>query len=222
MASWELNGAPVMQGRVSRPRVGNWVAELQVDATTITGLGDGAAVTLTVDEVLTMSGTVLRAGAYAQNVTLRVVGGRNGLARLVTPRFYRSVQISRPLQDALGDAQESLSTTSVPEALAITVPFWTMVQQPVSEALTSMAEAAGAAVVWRVLADGKIFFGTDGFAPSALVEFVLNQEMPLEGIQVISTEAPDVHPGETFNGRRVSVVEHLLVPDGSRVRLFYE
>lgn len=222
MASWELNGIPVMQGKVTRPRVGNWVAELQVDAATAATIEDGAQATLKVDQEVVLTGTVLRSGAYVQNVTLRLVGGRNGLGRLVHPRFYRSVPLSQVLQDVLDDAGEVLSGTSTPEALGLVLGFWTMVEQPAGEALTSIAEAAGAAVVWRVQADGSVFLGTDGFPPSALVDFDLIEFMPLEGIQVIATEAPDVHPGERFNDRDVSVVEHLLSPDGSRVRLFYE
>lgn len=222
MASWELNGIPVMQGKVTRPRSGNWVAELQVDAATVTAIEDGALATLKVDQEVVLTGTVLRSGAYVQNVTLRLVGGRNGLGKLVHPRFYRGVPLSQVLQDVLDDAGEALSGTSTPEALGLVLPFWTMVEQPVGEALTSLADAAGAAVVWRVQADGSIFLGADGFAPSALVDFDLVEFMPLEGIQVIATEAPDVHPGERFNDRDVSVVEHLLSPDGSRVRLFYE
>lgn len=222
VASWELNGIPVMQGRVTRPRSGNWVAELQVDAASVAAIADGALVTLKVDQEVMLTGTVLRSGVYAQNVTLRVVGGRNGLAQLVRPRFYRAVPLSQVLQDVLSDAGEVVSGTSTPEALALVLPFWTMVEQPAGEALTSLAEAAGAAVVWRVQADGTVFLGADGFPPSALVEFDLVEVMPLEGIQVIATEVPDVHPGERFNDRDVSAVEHLLTPDSSRVRLFYE
>lgn len=222
MASWELNGIPVMQGKVMRPRVGNWVAELQVDAATVATIADGSQVTLKVDQEVVLTGTVLRAGAYAQNVTLRVVGGRNGLAKLVAPRFYRGVQLAQVLQDVLADAGEALSGTSTGEALTKVLDFWTMVQQPAAEALSSLAEAAGAAAVWRLQPDGTVFLGVDGFTPSALVEFDLVEFMPLEGIQVIATEAPDVHPGERFNDRNVSAVEHLLSPGGSRVRLFYE
>jgi hypothetical protein len=222
VASWQLNGLPVMQGKVMRPRVGNWVAELQVDAATVASIADGALGTLKVDQEVVLTGTVLRSGAYVQNVTLRIVGGRNGLSRLVKPRFYRGVQLAQVLQDILADAGETLSGTSTPEALAKVLGFWAQVEQPAAEALTSLAETAGAAAVWRLQPDGGVFLGVDGFPPSALVDFDLVESMPLEGLQVIATEAPDVHPGERFNDRNVSAVEHLLMPDGSRVRLFYE
>jgi len=212
-----------MRGRLQRPRAGNWVAELQVDAADAAGLGAGDAATLVTDGgVLTFRGTVLRGDVYAQNVTLRLVGGANGLARLVVPRFYRGVQLAQPLRDALADAGEALSASAQAASTSLHLDFWAMVQQPASEALTSMAEAAGAGAVWRVLPDGTVFFGVDGYPVSALLEFELTGSWPLEKRQEIASEAPDVHPGETFNGFRVSTVVHNLSPDASRIALWYE
>jgi hypothetical protein len=223
VANWLLSGVPVMAGRVTRPRAGNWVAELQVDAASASGFSGGNAATLVTDGgALTFRGTVLRGSAYAQNVTLRLVGGANGLARPVTPRFYRGVQLGQPLWDALDDAGEVLSATAQAAATSLHLGFWTAVRQPASEALTSLAEAAGPDVVWRVLPDGTVFFGADGFPESALVEFDLTQYRPLEKMQEIASEAPLVHPGETFNGFRVSTVVHTLTPNASRVALWYE
>lgn len=223
MANWLLNGVPVMQGRVTRPRAGNWVAELQVDAAAVAGLEAGAAAELVTDGgTLTFRGTVLRADAYAQNVTLRVVGGANGLSHPVVPRFYRGVQLVRPLRDALADAGEALSARAQAAATSVHLDFWAAVQQPASEALTSLAEAAGPDAVWRVLPDGTVFFGADGFPESALVDFDLTMWRPLEKMQEIASEKPEVHPGETFNGFRVSTVIHNLTPNASRVALWYE
>lgn len=223
VANSTINGSPVIQGRISRPRVGNWTAEIVVDAQTAAKIQTGAAATLLTDGgALTFIGTVLRSDAYANNVTLRMVGGTNKLAALTKPRFYQGVQLIQPLQDALSDAGYKLSQASTPAAVNTPLGFWTMVEQPVAEALTSMADAAGADVVWRILSDGSVFFGEDGFIQSALTDFELIDYMPLEGLQVIASEAPDVNPGESFNGRHVSVVEHLLSTEASRVRLWYE
>lgn len=223
MANWLLSGVPVMVGRLTRPRAGNWVAELQVDAASASGLSGGNAATLVTDGgALTFQGTVLRGDVYAQNVTLRLVGGANGLVREVTPRFYRGVQLGQPLRDALGDAGEQLSGTAQAVSTGLHLDFWAAVRQPASEALTSLAEAAGPDVVWRVLPDGTVFFGADGFPESALVEFDLTMWRPLEKMQEIASETPQVHPGETFNGFRVSTVVHSLTPNASRVTLWYE
>jgi len=223
MANTTLNGYPIMKARVLRPRVGLWTAELVADAQTASQLPQGGTGTLVTNGgTFTFKGTILRGDAYAQNVTLRMVGGQNGLGKLVTPRFYRGVQVSQPLNDALKDAGESLSGTSIPEDLATQLPFWSMVQQSASEALSSLADAAGGGCVWRTLVDGTVFFGVDGFAQSALTDFELIDYMPLEGIQVIASEAPKVNPGETFNGRPVSVVEHFIADADSRVRIWFE
>lgn len=212
-----------MQARIARPRAGNWVAEVVVDAAVASQLPQGAAASLVTDGgALTFAGTILRADSYAANITLRMVGGSNRLSNAAKPRFYAGVQVQQPLQDVLGDAGYSLSPTSMPSALQFHIAFWAMVHQPVSEALSSLAQAVGPDVVWRVLNDGTVFFGQDQFLASALTNYQLIDYMPLEGIQVISSETPDVNPGESFNGRNVSKVEHVITPDASRIRLWYD
>lgn len=225
MANSTLNGFPVMQARISRPRVGNWVAELALDAQVASQLPAGASGTLVTDGgALTFQGIILpgRADAYAQNVTLRMVGGSNGLGNLTTPRFYAGVSVSQPLGDVLKDAQLSLSSTASSGALGTALQFWALVKHAAALALTNLADAVGGGCVWRVLPDGSVFFGVDTFQASALVDFELIDYMPLEGLQVISSEAPDVNPGESFNGRNVSTVVHEINADGSRIKLWYE
>jgi hypothetical protein len=223
MASSTINGFPVMQGRVQRPRVGNWVAELVVDAAIASQIPQGSAAQLVIDDnALSFSGTVLRGGSYAANVTLRLVGGSNGLSTLTTPRFYSGVQVSGPLHDVLSDANYALSSASMPAALNTALQFWTLVEQPAAQALTLLANSADDGCVWRVQPDGTLFFGADSFAPSALVNFDLIEYMPLEGIQVLAAELPAVNPGESFSGFNISVVEHLLGPEASRIRLMFE
>lgn len=221
MPSMSVNGIPVMQARIARPRVGNWTAELAADADLASQLPPGTPATVhfgSVDYV----GTSIRSDAYAQNVTLRVQGGAGGLGKDCAPQFYSQVPASKPLQDALASVGESLSGTSDPQALGKALAFWTTIKQPVSHALTSLAQAAGADVVWRVLPDGSVFFGADGFADSVLTDFELVDFMPLEGLQVISSEDPIVNPGESFSGRNVSVVEHLLSAGKTRTRVWFE
>lgn len=221
MADSFVNGAPLMQGRISRPRVGNWVAELVADAPSIAGLEDGSAATIQAAG-LTFNGTIYRSDVYAQNVTLRVAGGSNGLTRLTKPRFYSNVTAQKPLQDALSDASSSISSASIPAALNTSLRFWTMVEQQVSSAITNLADAAGGGCVWRVQPDGTVFFGADAFLASTLVDFDLIDYLPLEGLQVIAAETADVNPGESFNGRNVSCVEHLIDQRQVRTQLLYE
>lgn len=223
MANSSLNGFPVIEGRILRPRVGNWVAELVLDAQVESQLPNGSPASLLTDGgALSFSGTILRGADYAQTVSVRVVGGKNGLGLPTRPRFYAGVELQQPLEDALGDGGERLSGSSDPGALATSFGFWTMVQQPVAQALTLLANKVGVACVWRVLSDGSVRFGTDGFPPTALSEFELISYLPQEKLQELSSEDPVINPGESFNGFHVSSVEHLLSSDSSRVRLLFE
>lgn len=223
MGNSTVNGFNVVQGRITRPRAGNWVAELVADAQTPEDLPEGAAATLITDGgALTFTGTIYRSADYAEQVSLRVVGGSNGLSTVVKPRFYSGVTAQKPLTDALSDAGEKLSGSSIPGDLGTNLAFWTMVAQQASQQLTLLANAAGPKCVWRVLKDGTVFFGTDGFPATALSDYELIHYLPHEKLQEIASEDPVINPGESFNGFDVSVVEHVLGAEKSRLRLWFE
>lgn len=221
MSNATVNGLAIVSANVTRPRVGNWSAELVVDVETAAQLAVGAAASIALGD-LTFNGTVTRGGAYAQKVSVRVVGGKNGLGKDCQPRFYRGTPLSQPLADVLKDAGESLSADAQPTVLQAQLDVWTTLQRRCSSELASLCTAAGADVVWRVQPDGSVYVGQDGFAPSQLQDFVLVDSTPLEGSQLIAAESPDVHPGESFNGFKVSDVEHLVDAGGSRVKLWFE
>lgn len=223
MADASINGYPVIEARVTRPRVGLWIAEVVVDVSTAEQLQAGTRATLLTDgESLSFQGTVFRSDAYAQGVTLRMIAGSGKMSTNVKPRFYAGATVAQPVSDALSDAGEVLATSSIPAALATPLTFWSMLQQPASDALSSLADAAGGGCVWRALADGSIYFGADGYPPSALTTFELIAYMPMEKLQVIASESPTVNPGENFNGFDVSVVQHKIDANGSRVTIWYE
>lgn len=221
MSNCTINGLAVISARVQRPRTGNWSAELVVDVETAAQLAVGAAAAVAIGD-LQLTGTVVRGGAYAQAVSLRVVGGKNGLGANCKPRFYRQTPLQQPLADVLKDAGEALSADATPDVLTQNLEVWGQMQQRCGLALSSLASAAGVDVVWRVNADGTVFLGRDGFAPTQLQDFILIDSLPLEGVQLLAAENPDVHPGESFNGLNVSDVEHLVDAGGSRVRLWFE
>jgi hypothetical protein len=221
----QVNGLPVLEARLTLPRTGAWSAELVIDVLTAQQLGNGgpAAITIADDNAtdpLSFSGTILRSDAYAEGVSLRVQGGKRGLNKTTSPRFYSSVQAGQPLTDILGDGGESASSTS--NATAVPLPFWTLIEQRVSQALSLLATSAGDEVVWRVLPDGTIFFGTDAFQATALTEFELIDYRPLDGFQVLASELPDLYPGESFNGFNVDVVEHVVNAKGNRARVWFQ
>lgn len=223
MADVSINGFSVVEARLLVSRLGAWVAEVVVDALTAASFPDGAACTLKLaGGAISYVGTKFRGDVYAQTVTLKVVGGPNGLAKPCRPRFYNGAPISTVLGDLMRDGGSQLSGASSAGALGVVLPFWTMLEQDVSLALSSLAEAGPEGTVWRILKDGNVFFGVDVWTPSALTDFQLLDFLPQEGFQVIAAETPNVYPGELFNGFRVSACEHTITPDGSRVRVWSE
>lgn len=223
MSNALINSLPVLETRLQFPRFGNWTADVVVDSATASRVGQGAAARLVLGGgALPFMGTVYRVDSYADTVTLRLVGGANGLWKHCKPRFYRGVQMRLPLGDVLSDAGEALASSSDAAALGTQLSFWTLVQQPAAMALSLLAGAGPAATVWRMLADGTVFAGVDAFAPSKLSEYELIDYLPQEGVQVIAAEVPDVSPGQSFGGRHVSAVEHLVDANGSRSRLWFE
>jgi hypothetical protein len=221
VANCTVNGLDVVAARVERPRVGNWTAELAVDVETAQQLAVGGAATIVIGD-LQLQGTVLRGGPYAKAVSVRVVGGKNGLSKLVKPRFYRGTPLSQPLNDVLKDAGEALSADAKAAVLQAHLDVWTQLQRSCSAELASLCSAAGVDVVWRVQPDGTVYVGADGFSPTLLQDFELVDSKPLEDHQVLAAENPDVHPGESFDGRKVSDVAHLVDATGSRVQLWFE
>lgn len=223
MADITVNGLAVLEARIFAGRMGNWTADLLVDAQTAQLVTEGGPANVSAySGSMQFVGTVIRGDAFAQLVTLRVCGGKHGLPTVCTPRFYRNVPLSAPLKDVLGDAGEQLSGTSTAAALSLASPFWTLIAQEASSALSMLAKAGPTGCIWRVLPDGTVFFGVDIYSESALVDFELLDYLPQEGLQVISSESPTVFPGETFNSHKVSAVIHQIGEVGARTRVLFD
>jgi hypothetical protein len=213
-----VNNNPVTDGTFSFPRTGAWVADLMISgADAITG-----AVTVVIGDSLTLSGTVYRGGVYVGQNYLRVVGGKGGLHKDATPKHYKDIVPARNvISDLMADAGETLSATSDAALTGTELGNWTTTKQPVNRALFALMAALDPAAIMRVLPDGTIFLGADAFSTSAL-EVVLVDEFANEGKMVLSMDVPELLPGVTILGRKVSYVEHHL--DSSRVRslVWYE
>ncbi len=218
-----INGYAVLQARLQLPRTGNWVADVVVDAATASQVGPGQGAVLSLDAGgLTFTGTVLRSAAYVEQVVLRLLGGSGNLGLDLTPKFYTSTPVEQVFLDMLADASESASGQSDRSALGVNLPFWVTGKQAVSSGLSNLAVAAGPECVWRVLADGSVFLGVDGYPASALTDYDLIDYFPQENSQVIAAELPDVFPGESFAGKNVSSVEHYVDKDKNRATLWFE
>lgn len=177
------------------PRVGAWVADLDVDsAEALTG-----AVVLVIDGQ-TWRGTVHRGGLVSGSWRGRIVGGAGGLSGTLSAVALRGSTLSDVLGGVLRDAGESLSSAA--GSLAAVAPLWHRVEAAASTAVADVARAAGYA--WRVLPDGTVWTGADAwtaYTPASAVDVV--EEHPEAGRYVLAGDVLGIRPGValTLTGR---------------------
>jgi hypothetical protein len=218
-----LNGTPVFEGVICIPRVGTWTADLSIDRdTAVTG-----ACTLAIDGGLTLRGTADRTGVWLGTARLQVVGGANGLGKTARPQHYRQTTLRAVLADLLATAGERLAASADPTTLALSFPMWATIAQPIGQMVAGLLEDSrlSAATAWRVLPDGTLWVGQETWPDSGLVSLTDYQDLaeaPEDGSVELGVEAPQLLPGTTLEGRRVSYVEHRLTGEKARTCLWLE
>ncbi len=210
---YTLAAAPVLEARVQLPRVGAWSLTARLEAATApTGAvvfsGGG----------LELSGTVVRARAWRGGVEALVVGGAGGLAQALEPKDFRNASVKVVLQDTLEAAGEALSSSSDAGTLAASLLAWVRVAGSAGATLAQLAELKASA--WRVLADGKVWFGPESWPELSTPAEILEAE-PARGRELVWTERLTLRPGVTFRSRKVERVEHLLEPRRIRSLVVY-
>lgn len=216
MAPAKANGEPLLTATLCMPITGLWTADVVID-------GDDQA-KLTGSVVLDFDGLEFRgfakyATTYQGRTEARVVGGAGGLGKDLTPKFYRDVPLSLPLNDILKDTGETLSATADTAITGAQLGFWTRLRGKGGEALPALADDAGAN--WRMLADGTLWLGVDTYPEQAL-EHDRIDEQQTHAIAHIASERPELRPGVTFLGRRISYVVHRMTGTQLRTEAYFE
>lgn len=205
MAAILVNGSRRASSlRVLLPRVGVWVADVTVDdAEGLTG-----EVTISVDEALSLSGTVLRSGVGAQVTTARIVGGAGALGRSLGALPHRSATLADVFAQVLADAGETAASGL--GDLSAAYSHWIRRAAVASHAVADVARAAGYA--WRVLTDGTVWMGSEAWATYAPEDVDLVAWNDLSGTLTLSGSTLGVLPGQTLTAGdrtvRVGCVEH--------------
>jgi hypothetical protein len=216
-----LNTLDVIHLQVAFPRHGAWRGLAFVDAADAADLT--GALTLDVgDGQLTLTGRSGAVGAWQDAVRVELIGGRGALATIARARHYDQPTVQRIASDLLGDAGETLSSTSEAALLALTLPRWTTLAQPVGAALDLLVEGGRAGDVWRVLADGDVYLGAETW-PDAAQEGDLLLDDPQERRALVGVDVPLLLPGTTYaDGRQISRVAWEVTGDGARCMLWFE
>lgn len=222
MALLNVNGKGVVSGTILMPRNGAWTADLIVDSQeAITG-----AVTIAIDQGPTLVGTVTRGDVYNDTLYLRATAGADGLRKLAQPKHYKTTTLRAVLLDLLRKAGEALDSTADASTLGLSLPAWTVIQQPTGLAISAlMGDARLAGRTWRMLENGRVWVGREAWPESPLKNAIDYQELarlPHEGRSELGFQAPSLLPGTSLGGRHVSYVEHSVKDDCVRTFAWFE
>lgn len=215
MSDFTLNGFPVLKGRLVLPRIGVFVADLEVDAE----FNDLVAAELAFEDRLFWKGTLIKAKFFGGRSLVRMVGGGAKLNTILPAKAYQGVPAVLPLQDAITEAGEVLSLTSDFSALNFLLTRYVRLKETLSSLVYDIAKRLG--LYWRVLASGELWVGQEA-AVEFSGEFVRINECPEENQVTLALEEPAIDPGQFFDEKRVMRVVHSIAPSSFRTDLYLE
>lgn len=214
-----LAGSPVSALTLTRPRVGAWVADVELAE----GPAPSGAVVLAI-EGRSWRGAVASGGVELGRWSGRVVGGAGGLAPVLGPGAFADCDLRTVLAETLREAGEALSADA--GDLSAAVSRWARAAAPAAHAVADVARAAGFA--WRVLPDGTVWVGPETWGRLQLgADLDVVESDPRAGRhQLAGASALDLAPGRvvSLDGAdvRVGAVEHRLAGEALRTVVFEE
>lgn len=225
MSELLCNGAPCVSAKISRPRLGSWVAELVVDTDEAPAVGNRVELA-DGDGAVLFRGTVQRGALSEGRAVLRVISGAGGLAKLLDPRGYHQAPPRVVLADLARETGEAFAELTATE-LDAQLRAWARPRVDGAAQLRQLAEAVG--LVWRCQPDGLQWVGKETWPDAGLVEgrdFEVIHDEPARHRWTVSTvslaEAAKIAPATVLEGRRVSLVEHTLTSDATRTVVTFE
>lgn len=213
MAFVTCNGKPVLSLRLSLPRFGAWVADVELASE-----AGAAGFAVIEDGVLRWTGTVLRAGSFSGRTHARIVAAI-GLRKILPAKHYLGLNLKLVASDVLVAVGERLASSSQKDTLSRTLDYWTRTKGSAGGALGSLLGRVSAG--WRTEADGAVWIGVDSFPVQKFEHHELARNDAL-GTALISSESLELRPGVTFDGRPVSRVEHVIENGALRTSYWVE
>jgi hypothetical protein len=156
-----------------------------------------------------------RSGRFAGRTHLRVVGGAGGLEAQLSARNYAGgvTRHRTVVSDILRDSGETLSSESDAAILDTQITGWHRSECTGRQALDQIC--AKASCTWRVLRDGTVWVGNDGWPDTQPSGTVLDVHHG-DGFVLSAPDVPDSVPGQVIEGHRVVQVVHRLDERGLR------
>jgi hypothetical protein len=197
-----IRGKDVLEGSLTLPLRGVWVADLDVNATS---LATGAASLSYVvnGAATTFQGTIVESSPFGGRVKVRLVGGAGKMSNELPALGYGQVPASTIVRDVVVAASEALADGVADELRDTLLPSWHRAKGSGTRALTDLAEHLG--VGFRMLANGTVWLGKETWT-QAKAPFEIHGP-DANGLAVYGPVRPDLVPGTNLAGKRVSAVE---------------
>lgn len=202
------NKSPVLALSLSLPRIGNWSADVQVDDEVELS---GAAVLE--DNGLVWKGTVVRSAVGGTRTHARIIGGAGKLTTELAPKSYVGTTARAIVSDIISAAGETLDPTSGGAPFNVVPTYWTCTGFSAGTELARICASIGAD--WRMLPSGTVWVGVESY-PTLKFDHEEIEPDPINRSYTIGSERIELRPGVTFDGRRVSRVEHIVRGDLAR------
>lgn len=187
MAALTLNTLPVLVATITAPRVGVWVADLELATET----APAGRVTLAPETGAAWSGTVIAGGLHAGTWRGRIVGGAGGLRAELPATSYRNATLQDVLADAVREAGEALAAGVDLSAWA--VALYLRLGRNAGATVADVARAAG--VPWRVTRAGAVWAGAETWPAVTVADLSVVGEEPREGRYELAGGALALDPG---------------------------
>lgn len=197
---------------VEVPYSGAWVADTTdtVDATGTFNLTDGR----------TWSGTVASRAKDGGRYHARIVGGKGKLGATLADKWYNGTLLSDTVaEDAISEAGETLGASAIGQR----IDSWQRKEGTLGQALAQLAATTGS--VWWVGRDGTVNLAASrtGDTIQAATVSVISTDVDGSVLLNVLPGAPELRPGDTWNGVVVRHVRWTLTPGNLTAALaFYD
>ncbi len=219
-----INDVNVFEGVIDAPLRGVWTADLVIDQPDLSGFDAGTSVSIKSEDGYELKGTVEpgRTGDNLQAVHVRVLGGKGGMGKTVTPRGYN--QPGAFVRDVLNgiaqDAGETLSADIAQSLLTTDLSAWNTVAVPANRMLVALLDIVAPNADWRILADGTLWCGDETW-PSSNPTYDLLNHSPAQATYELGVVSPSIMPGVTIDGLgKIARAQHVIDADHMRTSIW--
>jgi hypothetical protein len=215
MSYLKLDQSDVSSGIVTIPRTGRPTAELLLATDQVPA--PGKRVYLRFEDGTTYHMTVRASGPRNGFAEVLLVGGADGLGRLLPPKDYQGVPASLVVRDLFNEAGEIPGDIDLPTVFV----RWQRMAGPAYSALAQVM-ARLPDKNWRVLPDGTVWAGKETW-PAGPTGAVVAESAPVRGWYAL-LPLPALQPGVMLEAlvegqtRALGRVERVIHQIGARLR----